>query len=264
MENNLVNAVSYIWTSPDTKNYDEKINKSLSIVNTYCEKNNINVKKTFKDIASIGHANKRKEMINMLKYIDKNNIDYLILDSLYSLGRRLHDAIIIFNEFRNRKCSIISINENINTASEEGKSIIDSLFKIPQITIWLKEQENAKPQRDKETLYNGGACPYGYRITKNNQYSICEEEAVIVRRIFKERLAGRSLRQIANDLTKDNISTKRGGKWQANTIKTIIENPFYTGTYIEDETSYKNCHDAIISEYIFNKVNFIDIKKTSK
>jgi site-specific DNA recombinase len=262
MKTDLSTAVTYIWISPDNKNYNEKINNSIDVVNDYCKNNNIILKKVFKDIASIGHANKRKEMISMLKYIDKNDIDYLILDSLYSLGRRLHDAIIIFSEFRNRKCKIISVNDNINTETEEGKLIIDSLFKIPQISLWLKEQENAKPKREKETLYNGGACPYGYRITKNNQYTIYEEEAVIVRRIFKERLAGRSLRQIANDLIRDNVSTKRGGKWQANTIKTIIENPFYTGAYIENDLIYKNCHDAIISEYIFNKVNSIDMENS--
>ena len=76
--------------------------------------------------------------------------------------------------------------------------------------------------------------------------------------IFRERMAGRSLRQISNDLIKDDISTKRGGKWQANTIKTILENPFYIGVFEQNGTLYKDCHDSVVSEYMFNKVNSIN------
>src|SRR5690606_26423353 len=102
----------------------------------------------------------------------------------------------------------------------------------------------------------GGACPYGYIIdSKSNQYKIIEEEALVVRRIFRERLSGRSLRQIANDLRKDDIATKRGGKWQANTIKTILENTFYTGVYNQNGSVIKDSQDWIISEYPSSKVN---------
>jgi site-specific DNA recombinase len=210
----------------------------------------------FKDIGSTGTAIKRAEMQEMLKYMERNKVDYLILDTLNSLGRRFHDAIVILSEFHYKKKSLISIDENIDTNSEEGKNLVKALFKIPQISQWTQPTDTKKKVRVQEILYTGGACPYGYMIdSKSNQYRIIEEEAQVVRRIFRERQSGRSLRQIANELSKDDIATKRGGKWQANTIKTILENPFYIGVYLQNGVVYKDCHDSIISEYIFNKVN---------
>lgn len=255
---NVITAVGYIWTSPNSPDAENLAKEAKNKIAKYCQENNIVLKKMFKDLGSTGAAIKRSEMQAMLKYMQRNKVDYLVLDSLYSVGRRFHDAIVILAEFHHINKGLISIYEDINTTNEEGKNIIKALLKIPQVSQWTQPAEGSskKKVREYEIYYSGGACPYGYEIdSKSNQYKIVEDEAVVVRRIFRERMAGRSLRQISNDLIRDEISTKRGGKWQANTIKTILENPFYMGVYEFNDTVYKDSHDAIVSEYIFNKVN---------
>lgn len=254
-----ITAVGYIWTSPNNPDAEKLADKAKEKILEYCKEHNFTFKKMFKDLGSTGTAVKRTEMLELLKYIDRNKTDYLIIDTLYSVGRRFHDAIVILNEFNYRNTGLISIDENIDTKSEEGKTLLRSLLKIPQISQWTQPPDPKKKTRTQEILYTGGACPYGYVIdSKSNQYKIVEEEAQVVRRIFRERLSGRSLRQISNDLTNDEIATKRGGKWQANTIKTILENPFYVGIYIQNNTVFRDCHDEIVSEYLFNKVNDIE------
>ena len=110
--------------------------------------------------------------------------------------------------------------------------------------------------RNREVLHNGGTCPYGYTLDEHtNQFKVVSLEANVVRRIFRERIAGRSLRQIANDLTRDSIPTKRGGRWQANTVKTILENIFYTGAYQCQNRVYQNDHEAVITQDLFAQVN---------
>lgn len=256
---NKITAVGYIWTSPNNPDAETLYENAKSKIVEYCKENNIILKEMYKDLGSTGTALRRNAMSELLKYIEKNNIDYFIIDTLYSVGRRFHDAIVVLNEFNYRHTALIAIDENIDTNSEEGKTLIKSLLKIPQISQWTQPPDPKKKQRDQEILYSGGACPYGYVIdSKSNQYKIIEEEAQVVRRIFRERLSGRSLRQISNDLTNDDIKTKRGGKWQANTIKTILENPFYVGIYIQNNTVLRDCHDEIVSEYLFNKVNDIE------
>lgn len=174
----------------------------------------------------------------------------------YSLGRRFHDAIVVLSEFHHRKTGLMSIDEQIDTLNDEGRLGTKALLKIPQISQWTQPSETAKKICLKEIFYTGGACPYGYVIdSKSNQYKVVEEESLVVKRIFRERSTGRSLRQIANDFSRDDIATKRGGKWQANTIKTILENSFYTGVYSQNGTLIKDSHDAIITEYTFKKVN---------
>jgi len=249
-------AVAYIWTSPNTSNANEIVKNVRQTISQYCSENNIILKKLFKDIGATGSIISRPQMIEMLLYMKENKIDYLILDTLFSLGRRFHDAVLVLNEFRDNEASLISIKEDINTKNEDGKMIIKSLFRIPQLEQWTKKATQEQKKRAKEILYNGGACPYGYAIDdKSNQYMVIELESLIVKRIFRERASGRSLRQIAKDLSKDSIATKRGGRWQANTIKTILENPFYIGIYVYNEVVYRDCHDAIINEYTFCQIN---------
>ncbi len=254
-----ITAVGYIWTNPSNPDAENIALKAKEKIQSYCKEKKFTMKKMFKDLGSTGSATKRTEMLELLKYIDRNKIDYCIVDTLYSVGRRFHDAIVILNEFNYRYSGLISIDETIDTKSEEGKTLLRSLLKIPQISQWTQPPDPKKKNRKQEVLYAGGACPYGYVIdSKSNQYKLVEEEAQVVRRIFRERVSGRSLRQISNDLTKDDIATKRGGKWQANTIKTILENSFYVGVSIQNNLIVRDSHDEIISEYLFNKVNDIE------
>jgi len=249
-------AVGYIWTSPNTTNANEIVKEKRQKIGEYCSENNIIFKKLFKDIGATGSVISRPQMMEMLNYMKENKIDFLILDTLFNLGRRFHDAVLVLNEFRQNESSLISIQEDINTKTEDGKMIINALFRIPQLEQWTKKATQEQKKRAKEILYNGGACPYGYMIDEqSNQYKIIEVESLIVKRIFRERASGRSLRQIAKDLSKDSIATKRGGRWQANTIKTILENPFYIGIYVYNDIVYRDCHDAIINEYTFCQIN---------
>ena len=65
----------------------------------------------------------------------------------------------------------------------------------------------------------------GYTKDKEGNLIIDEDEAVIIRRIFREYLEGASFRDIANGLERDKIKT--GGKrykWNLSTIQGILQN----------------------------------------
>jgi site-specific DNA recombinase len=74
----------------------------------------------------------------------------------------------------------------------------------------------AGPARD---FFEGGRA-YGYRAIpgKPGELEIVEEEAAIVRRIFAAYAAGRTPRDIAHDLNRENVRPPRGRRWNASTI----------------------------------------------
>ena len=115
----------------------------------------------------------------------------------------------------------------------------------------------------------------GYDRGPDGLPKINEHEAKIVRRIYRDYLAGASLRMIASSLTAEGIKAPRGGdKWSPETVRNILTNEKYKGdarlqkTYTVDFLSkevrknhgerkqyyIKDSHDAIISEKIFEKV----------
>lgn len=253
-------AVGYLWISPSQIDADTLLAETRDRIAAYCDANGLELVEVFADVGATGVALKRPELNRMFDSFTSMGVDCVVIDSLARLGRRFHDAVTILNQFAFRETGLVAVEEKIDTSSPDGKQLLQTLIRIPQLAQWTKPDANKpKRQRAKEVLYNGGACPYGYRIDEQtNQYTIVPDEASIVKRIFRERLAGRSLRQIANDLTREGVKTKRGGRWQANTIKTILENVFYTGVYQCNGQTYHDDHDEVISEHLYNQVNNLD------
>lgn len=79
--------------------------------------------------------------------------------------------------------------------------------------------------------YSGGKCPYGYRVA-NGRLVINEDERPIVEFIFKRREEGMPMLRIAEALEESGYKTRRGGRFQVSTIKSILSNePLYRGQY---------------------------------
>ena len=71
---------------------------------------------------------------------------------------------------------------------------------------------------------------YGYDYDKlTKERSINEIEANIVRRMFRDVIAAKSLFRIAVELNQEGIPTKSGKKWHPLTIKRILHNTAYHG-----------------------------------
>ncbi|MFD2415415.1 recombinase family protein [Amycolatopsis pigmentata] len=106
-----------------------------------------------------------------------------------------------------------------------------------------------------EGRHQGGRAPYGYTVVDGGPHpnprkaaegyrlrvlAIDEPSAEIVRRIFAEYLSGKGDRAIANGLNRDGVpcpSARRPDQnrhrladgWQGSTVRSILENPKYTG-----------------------------------
>jgi len=248
-------VLGYVWTHPEAAS-DEAISSEQASIRAYCEANNMSLEGMKVDAGALGAALERP---SMKQIAEKENIT-VVVASLVSLGRRFHDVATVLSEFSHKDIRLISVQENIDTGRPDGQQLLKLFVTIPQVASWVRPPKSGSAPkvfvRSREVLHNGGTCPYGYTLDEaTNQFVVNQKEAAVVQRIFRERAAGRSLRQIANDLTRDGIATKRGGRWQANTVKTILENIFYTGDYQCQNRIYPNDHEAVISKELFNEVN---------
>lgn len=248
-------VVGYIWMHPEAINA-EKVRAERNAIEAYCAAHNLALEGMQVDAGALGNALERPEMKAIA---EKSNIT-VVVASMVSLGRRFHDVATVLAEFNHKDIRFISVDENIDTGRPDGQQLLKLFVTIPQVASWVRPpKQGAETKvfvRSREVLHNGGTCPYGYSLDEmTNQFVVNRTEGAVIQRIFRERAAGRSLRQIANDLTRDAIATKRGGRWQANTVKTILENVFYTGDYQCQGRLYPNDHEAVISKTLFAEVN---------
>jgi hypothetical protein len=106
--------------------------------------------------------------------------------------------------------------------------------------------------------YSTGESVYGYkshpvgelRLNKKGQpkyegkvHKIHEEEACIVRRIYREFIGGKSICAIAQDLNKEQVPTRRSGDWNSSTLSRILKNEKYTGHWVWRK--FKNVRDPM-------------------
>ena len=89
-------------------------------------------------------------------------------------------------------------------------------------------------------LNKKGQAKYEGKIHKINQ-----EEADIVRKIYKEFVEGKSLHKIVRELNQDKIPTKKGlsGGWNMATVSKILKNERYIGRWVWKK--YKGIKDPI-------------------
>ena len=110
-----------------------------------------------------------------------------------------------------------------------------------------------------------GKIPYGYK-SHNGRLVIDDKESKIVKLIFNlysESFYG--LRVISKLLNQRGHKTKSGRIWTPLTIRSIITNRSYIGTYTRYGIRITSKHEPIISLDLFNNVNSIlNSKNTTK
>jgi DNA invertase Pin-like site-specific DNA recombinase len=102
-------------------------------------------------------------------------------------------------------------------------------------------------RRAKSGKHHGGLVPFGYRHGGEACLIVVPHHAEIVRRIYREFLAGKSQAAIARDLDRENVTTARGGKWHQGTVSAILRNPVYKGEVRFDDQTFPGHHEPIVS-----------------
>lgn len=98
--------------------------------------------------------------------------------------------------------------------------------------------------------YSGGRCPYGYKV-ENGRLIINEKERHIVEYVFEENSKGTPMLTIADNLTEQGYRTRKGTRFQAKSISSILSNrPLYEGMYKygKDMNWVKGVHEPILQK----------------
>ena len=86
--------------------------------------------------------------------------------------------------------------------------------------------------RASDGVWNGGKVPFGYSYDKESkQFSIVEDEAKIVTHIYDLYESVKSLVTVSKALNEKGVRSRTGKPWNPTTVRTMLTNPFYAGTY---------------------------------
>ena len=233
-------------------------------------------------------AKKRPDFMRMIEDCRKGKIDLIITKSVSRFSRNNLDCLLYVRELKEMGIPIIFEKEGINTLQVSSELLITLFSGLSQAE---SESISMNVKIGKRQSLKNGNVPFsyksflGYRKGADGKPEIDEEQAVVIRRIFSEYLAGKSLLDIAKGLTADKIPTARGKtNWSSARVQSILTNEKYKGdallqkTYIVDCISKKskknngelpmyyveNNHPAIIERAVFDRVQEEISRRNSK
>ncbi|GGJ76220.1 site-specific DNA recombinase [Anoxybacillus voinovskiensis] len=198
----------------------------------------------------------RPQMRQLLKDIKKGNIDIILVYRLDRLTRSVLDLYLLLQTFEKYNVAFRSATEVYDTSTAMGRLFITLVAALAQ---WERENlaERVKfgiEQMIDEGKKPGGHSPYGYKFDKDFNCTVVEEEAKTVQMIYRLYCDGYGYRSIADRLNELGIKPRIAKEWNHISIRDILTNDIYIGTYRWGNKVVPNNHPAIISEPLFKKV----------
>jgi site-specific DNA recombinase len=209
----------------------------------------------------------RPNLKRMMKHIEEGLIDCVLVYRLDRLTRSVRDLYTILETFDKYDCKFKSATEVYDTTTAMGRMFITIVAALAQ---WERENTGERirmgmEQKAREGNWVINQAPFGYEIDKENKTLVInDQEALIVKRIYDDYLNGKTMKKIAIEFNKSNISTKTGAIWNDFKVKYILSNPLYIGTmrynYRVNKENYfevEDAHSAIISKDTFESAQKI-------
>ena len=189
----------------------------------------------------------RDDFCRLINDCKNGKIDRVLTKSVSRFARNTVDSIMYARLLKENGVSILFEKENIDTAymsnevllAVSGAQAEEESISISKNMIWSINR------RMKNGTYLASHTPYGYRI-ENGEYVIVENEAEVVKQIFKSYLSGVAKKTIADMLNSMNVPNREGTPWQRSTVEYILGNERYTGnavfqkTYTDAAEPFKN------------------------
>lgn len=222
----------------------------------YCRMMEWTVMDIYSDEGISGKKIERPSLQRLMADAKNGKINKIVTLKLDRISRNVKDMLFITEELESWGVSLACVKDNIDTSTAAGKLIRTVLCAIAQFESDISSERTyfAKHELALQGKFAGGTIPYGYSYDKGTkEFEINEDQAEVVEGIFKDFASGVTMYQIAKELNEKGILANRGGKWQQNTVRLILENPFYTGNLEWEGIINKGRHEAIIPDRLFKK-----------
>jgi site-specific DNA recombinase len=204
------------------------------------------IRSRYDDGGYSGGSTDRPDLQKLLDDIRSRKIDVIVVYKVDRLTRSLADFAKLVELFDAHGVSFVSVTQQFNTTTSMGRLTLNVLLSFAQ----FEREVTSERIRDKiaaskrKGLWVGGNLPCGYEM-KDGKIAIVEEEAELVRSIYRRYLELGGVNELVRELRERNIRTRtkllatgatRGGiPFGRGALYYMLSNHFYIG-----EVKYKN------------------------
>ena len=254
-----LSAAIYARTSSASQRFGYSIDEQISRCWDRCEMRNWTVKYVFADEAESGRDTDRPEFQKLLDTAAQGVIDVVVFWQLDRFCRSLTDLVQTEEQLDEWDVALQSVTEYIDTTTPVGRFNFRNLASAAELETDLtsKRVRMGMYGMARRHKWPNSQPPLGYEIQDNGQLEINEDEADLVRRIFRMYVREKSMPQVAFILSQKGVETRSGNQWCRQSVQKILSNELYIGEY--SVAGYEDYVDEyrIISDDLFDKVTEI-------
>ena len=219
----------------------------------------------FIDIASAKGEVPRREFERLIKECEAHNISVVLTKSISRFGRDTVETLSALNRLKAVGVRLIFEQENLDTDEIDSNLMISVMESLSQAENESRSENirlglAMRAVNGTSGLYKRKL--YGYTKNKDGKLVIDDEQAKVVRDIFRWYLDGASVLGIIKKLSDAGIpSPTDKEQWNKRAVDIMLANEKYTGTVTlldsatqEYEYQMKECHPPIITESEFRAV----------
>ena len=247
-------AVIYARYSSSSQT-EQSIEGQIRACREYAEKHKMIIVSEYIDRAISGKTDERAQFQKMLKDSDKKMFSVVLCYKMDRFSRNRYDSAIHKARLKKNGVIIRYAAEHIPDGPEG--IILESL--LEGMAEYYSDELSQKVQRGKhesalKCKHLGGPPPLGYYVDGDKKYSIDENTAPLVTRIFTMYDEGMRVVDICNELNAMNTKTAINGKWNKNSLHKILKNEKYIGIYVGCGLRIEKGVPAIVDIEIFERV----------
>lgn len=223
-------AIGYIRVSTEQQASEGvSLDAQRSKIVGWCKANDYDLVVVLEDAGVSGGADvaKRPGLSTALDAVKRHKADALVVAHRDRLARDTEVVGEVKKMLRKMRARIIAVDGmSSGIANDDQPEAIlvqgmeDLLSQHWRMVIKAKTKAALAYKKAQGEKY--APVPFGFREVEGRLVTV-EKEARVVSEILKQRKAGRTLAEIAEDLNGRGIEGKRGGRWYPSTVRYLIQ-----------------------------------------
>ncbi len=237
-------AAIYARVSDKSQDGEDKtsISEQTGDMEAYCESKGLTITARYQEVGR-GWSKKRPEFQRMLADARRGRFDTIVCWKSDRLSRGMYPAAALMEVVEAHQIRLEAVLDAIDMKTF---GLMAAIGKI-ELDNFRERSTMGKRGTAKQGRVPTGGVPYGYRIGDDGRFEVVEEQAEVVRRIFRmyvdERMGSYS---IAVRLTDEGVPTQSGKMlWLQSRVHHILGNATYTGIWVYGRYRHVSTEDGM-------------------
>lgn len=216
----------------------------MTVINEYCDR------------AISGKTDNRPDFQQLIKDSEKGQFTAVIMYTLDRFARNRYDSAIYKAKLKKNGVKVYYAKQPMPDTPEGIilESVLEGYAEYYSENLARSIKRGMK-ENALQGIANGGAgACLGYAVGEDRKYVIEPIGAKIVQEIYQLYADGMSATQIINYCNEKGYKTSRGNAFNKNSLRTILKNDKYIGTYRFMDVVIPGGMPAIIDKKLFDKV----------